>query len=94
MRVTKNVGFDVAIDPIPLPEEPTRRGQSVPMLAATWLAYMTLASPRGKDRDDIVGMMQSGRVDLEALRRAVDGDDQLTERLAAALAELSLVDDD
>lgn len=100
---------DVAIDPIPLPEEPERRavlqealahpemdtttGQSVPLLAATWLAYMKLASPRGKDRDDIVGMMQAGRVDLEALRRAVLGDDLLTERLAAAVAELALVDD-
>ena len=100
---------DVAIDPIPLPEEPARRavlqaalahpemdattGQSVPMLAATWLAYMKLASPRGKDRDDIVGMMQAGRVDLEALRHAVAGDDPLMERLAAALAELALVDD-
>lgn len=95
---------DVAIDPIPLPEEPRRRahlaralacavldtttGQPVPMLDATWLAYMKLASPRGKDRDDIVGMMQAGGVDLDALRSAVGGDAELEKRLEAALEEL------
>lgn len=100
---------DVPIDPIPLPEEPARRavlsaalasaetdtttGQPVPILAATWLGYMKLASPRGKDRDDIVGMMQAGKVDLPALERAVEGDEVLVGRLREALAELALADD-
>ncbi len=100
---------DVAIDPIPLPEEPARRavlaaalssaeldtttGQPVPILAATWLAYMKLASPRGKDRDDIVGMMQAGNVDMPALESAVRGDDVLEGRLREALAELALADE-
>jgi hypothetical protein len=100
---------DVAIDPIPLPEEPARRavlsaalasapvdtttGQPVPILAATWLAYMKLASPRGKDRDDIVGMMQAGKVDQSALERAVQGDDLLEGRLREALAELAIAEE-
>lgn len=100
---------DVAIDPIPLPEEPARRavlsaalaaadidtttGQPVPILSATWLAYMKLASPRGKDRDDIVGMMQAGKVDLAALERAVVGDELLVARLCEALAELAIADE-
>lgn len=101
---------DVAIDPIPLPEEPARRavlaealahpeidtttGLAVPMLAPTWLAYMKLASPRGKDRDDVVGMMQAGNVDLEALRRATSGDPPLEARLEEALRELALAEDE
>ena len=100
---------DIAIDPIPLPEEPARRavlsaalaaadvdtttGQRVPILGATWLAYMKLASPRGKDRDDIVGMMQAGKVDLPALERAVEGDDLLVTRLREALAELAIAEE-
>jgi hypothetical protein len=100
---------DVAIDPIPLPEEPRRRevlaralasavldtttGQPIPLLEATWLAYMKLASPRGKDRDDIVGMMQAGRVDMPALEGAVRGDEELEARLREALAELALADE-
>jgi hypothetical protein len=94
---------DVAIDPIPLPEEPQRKarleealanslvdettGVRIPILAATPLAYMKLASPRGKDRDDIVGMMEAGTVDLDALRAATESDPVLRERLDAAVAE-------
>jgi len=101
---------DVAIDPIPLPDEPARRavlmaalanpdidtslGRAIPLLSATWLAYMKLASPRGKDRDDIVGMMLTGKVDEAALTAAVVGDDVLLEGLAAAVAERALADDE
>lgn len=100
---------DVAIDPIPLPEDPARKavlrralenvefdtttGRRIPILGATWLSYMKLASPRGKDRDDIVAMMQAGRVDLAALEAAVSGDAVLEERLAQALAELALAEE-
>ncbi len=100
---------DVAIDPIPLPEEPARRaalsaalaspeidtttGHRIPVLAPTWLAYMKLASPRGKDCDDIVGMMQAGRVDMDLLRSAVATDAELAARLDAAVAELALAED-
>lgn len=100
---------DVAIDPIPLPEAPHRKavlaralasasldettGRPVPILDATWLAYMKLASPRGKDRDDIVGMMQAGTVDPDGLAAAVLGDAELEGRLADALRELELADD-
>jgi hypothetical protein len=101
---------DVAIEPIRLPEEPGRKavlqraldnvefdtstGRRIPMLHATWLSYMKLASPRGKDRDDIVGMMLAGRVDRAALENAVQGDRVLEERLAQALAELALAEDE
>ncbi len=68
-------------------------GRRVPILGATWLAYMKLASPRGKDRDDIVGMMQAGTVDRDALARAVVGDAELEARLAEALRELDLADE-
>lgn len=97
---------DVAIDPIPLPEHPRRKavleqalqnplidrstGRDLPVLAPTWVAYMKLASPRGKDRDDIVGMLQAGTVDLGQLRSAVEGDEELSARLDAALAEQAL----
>ncbi len=100
---------ELAIDAIPLPEQSRRKailsqalamaeldettGRRVPMLAATWLAYMKLASPRGKDRDDIVGMMQAGTVDRDALTRAVEGDGELEARLAEALRELALADE-
>ncbi len=100
---------EVAIDPIPLPEDPRRKavlkqaletplldrstGRELPILAPTWVAYMKLASPRGKDRDDIVGMLEAGTVELEKLRSAVDGDDELLVRLEAALAELALAED-
>jgi hypothetical protein len=99
---------EMAIDPIPLPENPLRKavlrqalenvefdtttGQRIPILGATWLSYMKLASPRGKDRDDVVCMMQAGRVDRDALRAAVGGDRQLEARLAEALVELALVE--
>lgn len=94
---------DVAIDPIPLPEEPARKawldealgrpivdettGTRIPLLDATALAYMKLASPRGKDRDDIVGMMQAGTLDVARLRAATEQDPVLAERLALAIAE-------
>jgi hypothetical protein len=100
---------DVAIDPIPLPEDSTRRavlqraldnvefdtttGRRIPVLGATPLAYMKLASPRGKDRDDIVAMMQAGSVDRGFLEAAVRGDQVLEERLAQALAELALAEE-
>lgn len=100
---------DVAIDPIPLPEDPVRKavlrralenvefdtttGRRIPILAATWLSYMKLASPRGKDRDDIVAMMQAGRVDRAALEAAVKGDSALEARLAQAVAELALAEE-
>jgi hypothetical protein len=98
----------VAIDPIPLPEAPRRHavlsealrtcrvdettGEAIPILDATWLAYMKLGSPRGKDRDDIVGMMLTGAVDRAALARAVTGDEELEVRWAAALEELRLAE--
>lgn len=101
---------DVAIDPIPLPEDSRRKavleqalqnplvdrstGRDLPILAPTWVAYMKLASPRGKDRDDIVGMLRAGTVDLEQLRRAVDGDQQLSDRLDAALAEQAIEEEE
>jgi hypothetical protein len=100
---------ELAIDAIPLPEHAHRKavlsralatadvdettGRRVPILAATWLAYMKPASPRGKDRDDIVGMMQAGTVDREALANAVAGDTELEARLAEALRELALADE-
>ncbi len=100
---------DVAIDPIPLPEEPVRKavlqralenvefdtttGRRIPILGATWLCYMKLASPRGKDRDDVVAMVQAGRVDRAALEAALSGDSVLEERWAQALAELALVEE-
>lgn len=61
---------DVAIVAVPLPEDPVRKtvlgralenveydtttGRRIPILGATWLSYIKLGSPRGKDRDDIV----------------------------------------
>lgn len=100
----------LAIDPIPLPEAPARRAfleqalaapeidrttsEDVPVLSATAVAYMKLASPRGKDRSDIVGMMRAGRVDLTALRAAVAQDPELRTRLDEALAELALEADE
>lgn len=97
---------DVAIDPIPLPEDARRKavlaralaaaeidettGRRVPMLAGTWLAYMKLASPRGKDRDDIVGMLQAGTVDRAALEAAIVGDPELEQRWNLVLEELAL----
>lgn len=99
---------DVAIDPIPLPDDPRRKevlaqalagaeiddttGRRVPILTGTWLAYMKLASPRGKDRDDIVGMIQTGTVDREALEAAIVGDAELEDRWKLALEELALAD--
>lgn len=100
---------EVAIDPIPLPEDVTRKavlqraldskefddttGVAIPILGATWLSYMKLASPRGKDRDDIVGMLQAGSVDRVALEGAIRGDSVLLERWQQALAELALADE-
>jgi len=94
---------DVAIDPIPLPDHPQRRarlddalshpvidetlGVAIPMISATALAYMKLASPRGKDRDDIVTMMRAGNIDLPALMQATEDDPPLRARLDAAVAE-------
>lgn len=99
---------DVAIDPIPLPEQPTRKavlelalenvqfdttlGRPIPILGATALCYMKLASPRGKDRDDIVGILQVGRVDVRELTSLVTEDPELMERLTQALAELELAE--
>jgi hypothetical protein len=99
---------DVAIDPIPLPEQPHRKavltralqnvqfdttmGQPIPILAATALCYMKLASPRGKDRDDIVAMMQAGHVDVKELTSLADEDAELRERLSQALAELEIAE--
>lgn len=93
----------VAIDPIPLPEEPRRHahlehalahpvvdlstGVAVPMLPALALAYMKLASPRGKDRSDIVAMLEAGAVELDALLALTEDDALLRERLEAARAE-------
>ncbi len=100
---------EVAIDPIPLPEDERHKrvleaalanpavddttGKRVPILSATWLAYMKLLSPRGKDRDDIVGMLQAGTVDRPALEEAIAGDGQLEERFAAVLRELELAEE-
>lgn len=94
---------EVAIDPIPLPEEPERKsrldealsdpvidrstGTPIPMISATALAYMKLASPRGKDRDDIVNMMHAGNIDVAALVAATESDPPLRARLDAAIAE-------
>jgi hypothetical protein len=99
---------EVAIDPIPLPEDAHRKarlaealraplidrstGRDLPILAPTWVAHMKLASPRGKDRDDIVGMLRAGTSDLDQLREAVRGDDELAGRLDAALGEAALED--
>jgi hypothetical protein len=99
---------DVAIDPIPLPEDPRRKevlaralataeiddttGHRVPLLAGTWLAYMKLASPRGKDRDDIVGMLETGAVDRELLEAAIVGDAELEGRWKLVLDELALTE--
>lgn len=99
---------DVAIDPIPLPEQPARKavleralenvqfdttmGRPIPILDATALCYMKLASPRGKDRDDIVGILQVGRVDVNELTSLTKEDSELRERLTQALAELELAE--
>lgn len=96
----------VAIDPIALPAAERRHaflanelarpvidrttGEDVPLLSATALSYMKLASPRGKDRSDIVGMMRAGNVDLMVLREATKEDDELRKRLDEALAELAV----
>lgn len=95
--------YDVAIDPIPLPEEPSRKsilaraltgagvdrtlGVDVPVVAATWLAFMKLASPRAKDLGDVVAMLRAGTVDLAALSAATEADVDLQRRLDAAIAE-------
>lgn len=94
-----------AIDPIPLPVEPVRHrlldaamnepvidsslGAKVPMLSATALAYMKLASPRAKDLGDVVDMLRAGSVKLDELEAAVtmDGDERMAARLTAALSE-------
>lgn len=99
---------DVAIDSVPLPEQPHRKavltralqnvqfdttmGRSIPILDATALCYMKLASLRGRDRDDIVAMMQAGHVDVLQLTSLADEDAELRERLSQALAELEIAE--
>jgi len=95
-----------AIDPIPLPVEEVRHrlldaamneplvdttlGVPVPILPATALAFMKLASPRAKDLGDVVEMIQAGTVNLRELAVAVelDADRRMVERLKSALAEV------
>jgi hypothetical protein len=100
---------DVAIDPIPLPDDPRRKaildaalsrvmhdesaGVSVPVLDATALSFMKLASPRAKDLSDVVAMLRSGAADLAQLTRDTEGDPALRTRLDAAVAELRADDD-
>jgi hypothetical protein len=97
--------YDVAIDPIPLPEDPQRwkvlddalshshvdrtLGFEVLLLPALALAYMKLASPRGKDRGDIVAMIRAGSVDVDQLGELVAFDEELASRLAAVVAEIA-----
>lgn len=99
---------EVAIDAIPLPEHLARKavleramenvqldttmGQPIPILDATALCYMKLASPRGKDRDDMVGMLQVGRVDVRELTALTRDDPELRDRLSQALAEFELAE--
>jgi hypothetical protein len=54
---------------------------------------MKLASPRGKDRDDIVGMLETGAVDRELLEAAIVGDAELEGRWKLVLDELALTEE-
>lgn len=99
----------VAIDPIALPEAPQRwehlehgltnpvfdttTGRTIRILPPAALAYMKLASPRSKDRGDIVAMVSSGAVDPDELVRMVSGDVELMRALDLVFAELDTVDD-
>jgi hypothetical protein len=59
----------------------------IPILQATWLAYMKLASPRAKDKMDVVAMLRAGTVDQSALEPSIANDAELWERYQAAVAE-------
>lgn len=98
-----------AIDPIPLPENARRHeilaaavaapefdestGHHVPMLNATALAYMKLASSRAKDLGDVVAMLRTESVDAEGLVAMIGTDDpELAVRFEAALREYEEVE--
>jgi len=101
--------YSVAIDPIPLPEDETQAialarsltdphmdvslGVEVPMLDATALAYMKLATPRFKDLGDVVAMLLAGTIDREQLREYVAADPSIEARYEAALEELNRDED-
>jgi hypothetical protein len=100
--------YSVAIDPIPLPEDETQAialarsltdphmdvslGVEVPMLDATALAYMKLATPRFKDLGDVVAMLLAGTIDRDQLREYVAADPSIEARYEAALEELNRED--
>jgi hypothetical protein len=96
--------YSVSIDPVPLPEDgrlwkvlndalsapfvDVSLGYPVLLLPATELAYMKLATPRSKDRGDVVEMIRTGSVDVERLAGWVVGSDELGRRLEAVLLEV------
>lgn len=95
--------YSVSIDPIPLPEDinrwtvldnavtnpyiDTTLGFPILLVPPTALAYMKLASPRAKDRGDIVTMLEAEVIDLDILVEWIGEDEVLQKRLNAALEE-------
>lgn len=95
--------YGVAVDPVPLPEDPERNrllsraldsarvdtslGVPIPVLEPRWLAYMKLAVGRAKDRADVVAMLESGAVSEAQLVALVTPGTPMADVLATVLVE-------